>query len=72
MTKIAKGYGKDLRMMRLDCKITQGELAVELGVTKAAISKIETGAQQPSIEIFQKWAIVCGFTAEFFFHRTNK
>ncbi len=44
--------GERLRLARLDCGFTQEALALELGVSAAAISQYETGARSPSLDVF--------------------
>jgi len=72
MTLIAKGYGKDLRMMRKESGVTQAELATAMGLSTTTISKIEIGLQQPSLDQLFLWASSCGFTAKIFFSRKDQ
>ena len=62
MTTEAKGYGKDLRMMRADSGLSQKQLADLIKLSKSTVSKIEVGMQQPSLEQIIQWSGVCGRT----------
>lgn len=72
MTLEAKGYGKDLRMMRADSGLSQKELADLIKVSTSTVSKIEIGMQRPSLDQLFMWAGFCGFTAKVFFSRKEK
>ena len=45
-----------LRQVREKRKMTQGELAAKVGVHLVTISRIETGARNPSMPLLQKLA----------------
>ncbi len=54
--------GEYLSGLRKYYKITQGELASRLGVTRQSVSKWETGAAIPDIEIFMKLSEIYGIS----------
>lgn len=49
-------FGENLRMLRLDKKIGQNELAKVLGLSNASISYWENGKQEPSASAIFKLA----------------
>ena len=49
-------FGENLRMLRLDKKIGQNELAKALGLSNASISYWENGKQEPSASAIFKLA----------------
>lgn len=51
----------DLRTVREKKKLTQQELADKVGVSRQAITNIETGANKPSVELAMKIADVLKF-----------
>ena len=54
--------GEYLSGLRKYYKITQGELASRLGVTRQSVSKWETGAAIPDIEILMKLSEIYGIS----------
>lgn len=50
-----KEYLKDFR---LKANMSQEEISEKLFISRSAVSKIENGKQEISLEIFRKWAIV--------------
>ena len=51
----------DLRAVREKKKLTQQELADKVGVSRQAITNIETGVNKPSVELAMKLAAVLKF-----------
>ncbi len=47
-----------LRKARNKRKLTQGELAEKVGVTRVTISYLESGTRQPSMDLLQRLAKV--------------
>lgn len=72
MTLLAKGYGKDLRMMRKESGLSQKQLADAIKTSDATVSSLETGIRNPSIDQLFDWAMACGFTARVFFSRRDQ
>lgn len=59
--------GSRLRKVREDRKMSGRALALQVGVVPSQISKIESGATNPSIDLLQKLCEALGITmAEFF------
>lgn len=54
--------GQNIRSARTRQGLTQGQLAEALGVETVTMSRIETGAQQPSIGRLQQIANVLGMS----------
>jgi len=53
-------FGKVLRVVRKEAKMTQEELALSAGVERNFISLIERGVNQPTIRIIFKLALALG------------
>lgn len=45
-----KGYGKEIKKLRLAKELSQGELAVELGISTSAVSQYELEERIPRDE----------------------
>lgn len=52
----SKKFGENLRILRLDKKLGQNELAKALGLSNASISYWENGKQEPSASALFKLA----------------
>lgn len=59
-TDLGVHIGRNIKSARAQQGLTQGELAEALGVETVTMSRIETGAQQPSISRLQQIAGVLG------------
>ena len=51
-----KKLGKNLKMLRLKIKLSQGELSKSLNVDRAYISNIENGRMNPTLSTLEKIA----------------
>ena len=51
-----KKLGKNLKMLRLKRKLSQGELSKSLNVDRAYISNIENGTMNPTLSTLEKIA----------------
>ena len=51
-----KKLGKNLKMLRLKRKLSQGELSKRLNVDRAYISNIENGRMNPTLSTLEKIA----------------
>lgn len=51
-----KKLGKNLKMLRLKKKLSQGELSKSLNVDRAYISNIENGRMNPTLSTLEKIA----------------
>jgi DNA-binding XRE family transcriptional regulator len=49
-----------LRMARCDAGLTQGELAVALGITQQAVSRAERWRSNPTVDMMRRWLVQCG------------
>ena len=56
--------GNNIYRLRKDARLTQDDLATFLGVTKASVSKWETGQSFPDIELLPKIATYFGVTVD--------
>ena len=56
--------GKNIFSLRKEARLTQDDLASFLGVTKASVSKWETGQSYPDIELLPKIATYFGVTTD--------
>ena len=55
---------KDLKRRRMELKISQGELATQLGVTQGAVAQWESGITQPTIDKLLQLSKLLGCTVE--------
>jgi transcriptional regulator with XRE-family HTH domain len=62
--------GRKIMNLRLDLNITQRELADACGVTAGALSKIETGANNPSAAVLRRLARALGTAADYLLDET--
>jgi putative transcriptional regulator len=58
----------EIRRMREEAGLSQGSLAVELGVSRQTINAIETGKYDPSLTLAVRLARHFGSTVEEVFH----
>jgi len=56
MSQLKKQFGKRVQTLRLAAKLTQEQLANEVGVTIESISNIERGIHGPSFDNLEKIA----------------
>lgn len=57
-------FGKKLREVRLNKKLSQGDVAKILGMHRSYISGLERGARNPSLLTVQKVAKALGVTPD--------
>ena len=57
--------GERMKALRTKAKISQTKLAEILGISQFTITSIETGRQQPTIEIIRKYVKFFGVTADY-------
>ncbi|MGR3973999.1 MAG: helix-turn-helix transcriptional regulator [Candidatus Rhabdochlamydia sp.] len=50
----AKKLGKRIKLARIECDMTQGQLAEAIGALQKSISRYETGLSIPSLETLEK------------------
>jgi putative transcriptional regulator len=62
------GVDSEIRRMREEAGLSQGSLAVELGVSRQTINAIETGKYDPSLTLAVRLARHFGSTVEEVFH----
>lgn len=48
-----------LRVAREQAKMTQQELAVELGITQQAVARAERWTSNPTFDLMRRWARAC-------------
>lgn len=51
------GFGEFLRDCRKNSKMSQSDLAMELGLNQSDVSKIETDRRMPDADVFRDWTI---------------
>ena len=66
-TTIIKAIGTNIHALRKSHGMTQGELAVRLGVTPQAVSKWERGQCAPDIAFFPSLATLFGVAIDTLF-----
>jgi len=59
----AKKLGENLRKLRLEKNMSQGDLATALGVDRAYISNIENGRMNPTLSTLEKIAGALGISS---------
>ncbi len=57
--------------MRLRSRLTQKEVAARMATTQAAIARLESGVQSPSVRTLQNFARANGFCIEIGFVRSS-
>ncbi len=62
--ELTKAIGELLRRCRKDARMTQGDLAEKLHVTKSYISRIENGLISPSVSMFNRIVEALGMRVE--------
>lgn len=65
------GFGERLRSLRIENKLTQEELGNKLNLTKANISKYETGRLEPNIETINNLANFFNVSIDYLLANTN-
>jgi transcriptional regulator with XRE-family HTH domain len=61
---VMDSIGEKLRRLRLDSGLTQAVFAERIGLSQAAVSKIEGGTRMPSRAAIDRWLAACGKTME--------
>lgn len=56
MGKLKKQFGKRVQALRISAKMTQEQLANDVGITIESISNIERGIHGPSFDTLEKLA----------------
>ena len=51
----------DLKAMRVNADLTQGDLAEILGVERSYISRLERREREPDLDMVERWAKACGW-----------
>lgn len=64
MTAESKKLGNNLKRIRTEKGISQGDIARELGVSRGFISNIENGKTNPTLATIAKLAKVVGVSAD--------
>jgi transcriptional regulator with XRE-family HTH domain len=63
MNTLSKQFGKKVRQIRLDKKLSQGDIARRLKLHRSYISGIERGVRNPSLGVVEKIAKALGVSA---------
>ena len=63
MNSISTKLGQNLKKIRTQKKMSQGDIARNLGVDKGYISNIENGKKNPTLATIDKLAKVLGVSA---------
>lgn len=64
MNKISTKLGQNLKKIRAEKKMSQGDIARTLGVDRGYISNIENGKRNPTLATIDKLAKVLGVSAD--------
>lgn len=57
--------GERLRKLRTEKRLTQGQVADRLGLTKSVVSAYETGLRSPSYDVLIRLCGMLGVTADY-------
>jgi len=60
MDEISKKFGENLRKIRLEKKMSQGDICRALGVDRGYISNLETGKRNPTLSTIKRIADALG------------
>jgi len=58
-------FGEQLKALRKSQNLTQRELGAKLGLSKAVVSKYETGMGYPSFDVLVRIALYFGVTTDY-------
>ena len=58
-------FGNKIKELREERKLTQTELAKDLGIYQTQVSKIELGSIEPNLDLIRKFARYFNVTADF-------
>jgi len=64
MNRISTKLGQNLKKIRIQKKMSQGDIARTLGVDRGYISNIENGKKNPTLATIDKLAKALGVTAD--------
>ena len=64
MNKISTKLGQNLKKIRTEKKMSQGDIARTLGVDRGYISNIENGKKNPTLATIDKLAKALGVSAD--------
>jgi len=60
MDEISKKFGENLKKIRLEKKMSQGDICRALGVDRGYISNLETGKRNPTLSTIKRIADALG------------
>jgi len=64
MESSAKRFGKNLKRVRQEKKMTQGDIVRATGIDRAYVSSLESGKQNPTLTTIDKIAKALGVSAQ--------
>lgn len=64
MKSISQKLGKNLKSIRLEKKMSQGDICRKLGMDRGYISKVENGLKNPTIGNIEKLAKALGVSVD--------
>ena len=64
-------FGSILKNLRLSRNITQGELAVKLGISRSAVGMYETGGREPDFEMMEAIADIFNVDMDYLMGRSQ-
>jgi transcriptional regulator with XRE-family HTH domain len=64
MLEISKKFGKTVREIRLQKKLSQGDVAKRLNLHRSYVSGIERGIRNPSLKVIERFAKALGVEAK--------
>jgi transcriptional regulator with XRE-family HTH domain len=57
-------WHQELKRLRLAERLTQEELARDIGIDQTTVSSVETGRREPGTDVLQRWVHRCGGRVE--------
>lgn len=64
MEDISKKFGENLKKIRLEKKMSQGDICRALGVDRAYISNLESGKRNPTLSTIKRIADALGVSVD--------
>ena len=62
--KLSKKFGENMRRIRLEKGMSQGDISPKVGMDRASISNIENGKRNPTLANVEKIAKALGISAD--------
>lgn len=64
MDEVSKKFGENLKRIRLEKKMSQGDICRALDIDRASISNLESGRRNPTLATIKRIADVLGVSVD--------